>query len=66
MPTNNLTVSFSVNMNDTDGEPWMKCLNLHFGAVAIIQLKGIDQLKQVIDELNTIKKEVEENYPNIK
>ena len=54
-----MKVSFSINQYDEDGDAFDQCLLLHFGETSIIRLASVQELKEVIENLNKIVKEIE-------
>jgi hypothetical protein len=57
-----MDVGFTINLHDSSGHVWDKCLLLHFDESLILRLKGVDDLDDVIKQLKKIKKEIIENY----
>ena len=53
-----MEVEFSINLYDKDGDQYDECVNLHFGRNLILRLENVDELEQVVEELNKIKKEI--------
>lgn len=58
-----MRASFSINLHDSDGDVYQKCLLIHLEDSVILQLKDKSDLEQLIKHLNQIKKELDENYP---
>ena len=56
-----MTVSFSINMYDKDGDFVEEGLYLHLDDIAIIRLER-NGLQDFIDQLKKIDKEIKENY----
>lgn len=57
-----MKASFSVNLYDSDGDVYQKCLLLHLEDRCILKLKNKSDLEELIKHLNKIKKEIDENY----
>jgi hypothetical protein len=57
-----MKIQFSVNDYDSDGDLVDECIHLHFDDILILRIdrNGIGDL---IEKLQSIKNEIEENYP---
>lgn len=63
-----MTVSFSINLYDSEGVIYDEGIFLHFqegGAQTIIKLKTIKELENVRDTLGRMVKEISEDYPGV-
>ena len=54
-----MRLSFTLNQYDDEGDMWDECILLHIeGDTTIIRLKNIKDLEEMIEKLNSIKKEI--------
>ena len=57
-----ITVGFTKNQYDKDGDMWSECILLYFGDDLILKIENIDELDHIISELKKVSKEIKENY----
>lgn len=61
---NNMKIAFSFHLYDDEGDMYENALLLHFHTYLILKLKNRKELDSMISNLQHIKKEIDENYPN--
>lgn len=57
-----MKISFSFNLYDDEGNIYDKCLMLHIDGNLILKLKDTKDLRNMIEQLEHIEKEIKENY----
>tara|TARA_R110000803_G_scaffold210568_1_gene282690 strand:- start:11790 stop:11969 length:180 start_codon:yes stop_codon:yes gene_type:complete len=57
-----MTIGFSVNMHDKDGDSFDDCIILHLDSTTMIRVADVEELDKIITDLNDIKKELVDNY----
>lgn len=53
-----VTVGFSINLNDKDGDSFDNCILLHFNDTFILKLSDLDDLNSLITQLKNIEDEI--------
>ena len=57
-----MKIGFSVNLHDSDGDVFDKCIVLYLGDMTMIRIENIKELEQMIIDLGDIRTELAENY----
>ena len=53
-----MKVTFSINLNDSDGDSFDDCILIHLDDRTIIKLDDIEELGELINSLERVKNEI--------